>query len=412
MAYGTTRSTSSLQNDDLQEIQPEPIPHDEQEALDKNLPACTHHNRGLKYALKSFYDRNFGLVLVFLAQTCGSIMNTVAKLLATGYETKFHALQIIFIRMSCTTILGMAYMAWHKTPDYPLGQRGIRGLLVIRGFCGFVGLFGSYYSLSWLNISDATVISFLVPTLTALVCFVWLREPFTIREALAALIAFSGVLLVARPTWLFPSPPVDPITGEPEPSLLSFIVGTSSAPATTPAPVSPHQRTLAVLAAILSAFGASTAYATIRVIGTRAHSLISVNYFAAIATVGSALGLLIHPDLHFVMPESATQWGFIAIIGLTGFLLQFLLTEGLQREKGGRATNLMYLQLVLMLIIERVIWGTTPPIESFGGATLIIGAAVWVTLQKNTAAKKDEVKSEIVDEESSLLGNTEERRDA
>lgn len=145
MAYGTTSTTSSLQTDSgLREIPAEPIPQAEQDELDKIDPACSHHNRGLKDKLKAFYDRNFGLVLVFLAQTCGSIMNTVAKLLATSYETKFHALQIIFIRMSCTTVLGMAYMAWHKTPDYPLGQRGIRGLLVIRGFCGFVGLVGLY----------------------------------------------------------------------------------------------------------------------------------------------------------------------------------------------------------------------------------------------------------------------------
>jgi drug/metabolite transporter (DMT)-like permease len=143
------------------------------------------------------------------------------------------------------------------------------------------------------------------------------------------------------------------------------------------------------------------------VIGKRAHSLISVNYFAAIATVGSALVLLVHPDLHFVMPESASQWGLIAIIGLTGFLLQFLLTEGLQREKAGRATNLMYLQLVLALIIERVIWGTTPPLESFGGAALIIGAAIWITLQKNTTTKSED-KKKVVDEESSLLDDREE----
>ena len=255
--------------------------------------------------------------------------------------------------------------------------------------------------------SDATVITFIIPTLTALVCFVWLREPFTMRESLAALIAFAGVLLVARPTWLFPSPPVDPITNDSEPSVLSFMV--KSAPATTPSPVSPTQRTLAVLAAILGAFGASTAYATIRVIGKRAHALISVNYFAAIATIGSALVLLIHPDLHFVMPQSGAQWGLIAIIGLTGFLLQFLLTEGLQREKAGRATNLMYLQLVLALVIERVIWGTTPPLESFGGAVLIIGAAIWITLQKNIAAE-EESKKKVVDEESSLLGSSEARR--
>jgi drug/metabolite transporter (DMT)-like permease len=158
----------------------------------------------------------------------------------------------------------------------------------------------------------------------------------------------------------------------------------------------------------VGAFGASTAYATIRVIGKRAHSLISVNYFAGIATLGSTIIILVHPDLHFVMPETLSQWGLIAVIGLTGFLLQFLLTEGLQREKGGRATNLTYLQLVFALIIERIIWGTTPAIESFFGAALIISAAIWVSLQKNaTVVEQPQVK--VVDEESSLLGRSEER---
>lgn len=31
----------------------------------------------------------------------------------------------------------------------------------------------------------------------------------------------------------------------------------------------------------------------------------------------------------------------LVAIGIAGFLLQFLITEGLQREKGGRATNLI-----------------------------------------------------------------------
>jgi drug/metabolite transporter (DMT)-like permease len=259
-------------------------------------------------------------------------------------------------------------------------------------------------SLSWLNISDATVITFIIPTMTAFVCFVWLREPFTAREATAGLIAFAGVLFVARPPWLFPSPPRDPITGKPEATVIEALF---SAAAPTGA-VSSTQRTLATLVAIVGAFGASIAYATIRVIGKRAHSLISVNYFAGIATLGSALILLVHPDLHFVIPRGLTQWSLIAVIGLTGFLLQFLLTEGLQREKGGRATNLVYMQLVFALVIEKVIWGTTPPLESFFGAALIIGAAVWISLQKNAVAQ--EKRPEVVDEESALLGGDERER--
>ena len=246
--------------------------------------------------------------------------------------------------------------------------------------------------------------------MTAFVCFVWLREPFTAREATAGLIAFAGVLFVARPPWLFPSPPLDPISGNPEPE--SATVSTLFAADTTHGtaavgPVSSTQRTLATLVAIVGALGASVAYATIRVIGKRAHSLISVNYFAGIATLGSAVVLLVHPDLHFVMPRGATQWALIGVIGLTGFLLQFLLTEGLQREKAGRATNLVYMQLVFALVIERVIWGTTPPLESFFGAALIISAAIWISLQKNPAVQQK--KPEVVDEESALLGDTRER---
>lgn len=145
MAYGATAATTevpAVQNDVLQEVDAEPIPEEEQEQLQKYFN--TKKQRGFRQNFTAFYERNFGLVLVFLAQTCGSVMNTAAKLLATGYETKFHAMQIIFIRMLCTTILGMLYMSYHKTPDFPLGQKGIRGLLVLRGVCGFVELFGLY----------------------------------------------------------------------------------------------------------------------------------------------------------------------------------------------------------------------------------------------------------------------------
>ncbi|KAF2648438.1 DUF6-domain-containing protein [Lophiostoma macrostomum CBS 122681] len=357
--------------------------------------------------LTDFYNRNFGLLLVFIAQTCSSVMNVAAKLLTTGYEENFHPMQIIFIRMSCTTLLGAIYMLYQKTPDFPLGKPGIRWLLVLRGTAGFVGLFGLYYSLTWLQFSDATVITFIIPTMTALVCFVWLREPYTWKEALAGVIAFAGVLFVARPPWLFPVEEQDPITNElgltaeKMASVLSSVVGeTADKPPMTPAPLSPVHKAAVISIGVVGAFMGATAYATIRVIGKRAHSLISVNYFAAIATVGSALILTVHPDLHFVMPQRWSQWGLMTIIGLAGFMLQFLLTEGLQREKAGRATNLTYLQLVFALIVERVIWGTTPPFESLLGAILIVGAAIWVSMQKNEPGPQPTTPA---DEESSLL---------
>ncbi|KAG9191830.1 hypothetical protein G6011_10564 [Alternaria panax] len=387
MSYGTVDPPPAAGHSGVNFLPrlPPASPDPRQDAEDAQQPALW---RRLATNLRVFYDRNFGLFLVFLAQTCGSIMNTAAKLLANDPSIKFHALQIIFIRMLCTTVICSIYSWYHAVPDFPFGQKGIKRLLVLRGTAGFVGLFGLYYSLSWLEFSDATVITFLVPTMTAIVCFVWLREPFTWKEALCSFIAFCGVLFVARPPWLFPSSHMDPaVDGSDEKVPLP--------------PITAEQRTLAILIAIVGTFGASTAYATIRVIGKRAHSLISVNYFSLIATIASFVLIMAHPSLHFVMPKTPSQWGLIAIIGLFGFLLQFLLTEGLQREKGGRATNLTYLQLVFALVVEKLVWGTTPPVESLVGAVLIVGAAIAVSLQK--AGGKNKKVKVVNDEERRLL---------
>ncbi|KAI0453969.1 DUF6-domain-containing protein [Xylaria acuta] len=346
---------------------------------------------------REFHERNFGLFLVFSAQTFGSVMSTAAKLLTSkDSPNQFHALHIIFVRMLATAILGSFYMWYKKVPDFPLGPRNMFALLVMRGTAGFVGLFGLYYSLSYLEISDATAISFLVPSWTAILCYVWLREPYRIQEALSGLISLAGVLLIARPAFLFARATV-PDGGN---ATMAFTVDGAQEGSSV---VGSPQRTLAVLCSIMGTFAAATAYSTIRVIGKRAHSLISVNYFATLSTIGSALIILVHPDLHFILPKGAMQWILLVIIGVAGFLLQFLLTEGLQREKGGRATNMTYFQMVLVLIIERVIWGTTPALLSLVGSALIIGAALWLSLQK---ARPNEVKERtaVVDEESSLLG--------
>ncbi len=117
------------------------------------------------------------------------------RLLETSFETKFHALQVIFVRMIFTATIGSGYLWYKKVPDFPFGPPGVRWLLIIRGLAGTVGIFGLYCtcfpsfflaydrpslntisdSLSFLDISDATVITFLVPTLTAFVCWVVLK---------------------------------------------------------------------------------------------------------------------------------------------------------------------------------------------------------------------------------------------
>lgn len=62
---------------------------------------------------------------------------------------------------------------------------------------------GLYYSLQFLSLADATVITFLGPLATGLLGLLVLAEPFTLREAFGGIISLSGVVLIARPAFIF-----------------------------------------------------------------------------------------------------------------------------------------------------------------------------------------------------------------
>jgi len=78
------------------------------------------------------------VLLVAVAQLFGALMNLAARLLEL--RSQMHPFQILFVRMAMTTIFSCLYMWWKKVPDFPLGPKGMRGVLVLRGVSGFVSV--------------------------------------------------------------------------------------------------------------------------------------------------------------------------------------------------------------------------------------------------------------------------------
>src|SRR5438105_7785866 len=91
--------------------------------------------------LASFFHRNLGLFYIAGAQMFFSMMNLCAKLLSMG-DPPIHPLEIILVRMLITWIGAISYLHYKKVPDYLIGPKGVRLLLVLRGVVGFFGLFG------------------------------------------------------------------------------------------------------------------------------------------------------------------------------------------------------------------------------------------------------------------------------
>lgn len=169
--------------------------------------------------------------------------------------------------------------------------------------------------------------------------------------------------------------------------------------------VTPAQRLFAIGVSLFGILGASGAYTTIRIVGSRAHALISVNYFAFVATLGSTAALLAIPGIGFVMPRSAGDWLLLGSMGVLGFALQFLLTTGLQLDKSPKATSMLYTQVIFALAFDWAIWGVLPGGWSLFGGAIVVASTLWSALQKSAPAPKaEEAPRKTIDEETALLG--------
>jgi len=275
-------------------------------------------------------------------------------------------------------------------PDPFLGPKGVRGLLVLRGCSGFIALFGMYYSLKYLSLSDATVLTFLSPLTTAVAGALILKEKITLRESLAGVCSFLGVILIARPEFLFGAASAGPDSGHVDGAHIS----NPSAKGT------PAQRLGAVGVALLGVLGATSAYTSMRAIGKRAHAMHSMVAFSTYCVVAASIGLIIQ-GTHIVIPRRGEWIALLLLIGFTGFTGQVLTTNGLQRETAGRGTMAIYTQIIYAITLERIFFHTTPAPLSIAGAVTIVTSAIYVALTKenmNSAKNQKQVKLENMGE--------------
>lgn len=278
----------------------------------------------------------------------------------------FHPLQILLVRMVITYACCMAYMYITKTvPDAPFGKPAIRKWLLFRGTIGFVGVFGMYFSLLYLSLSDAVAITFLIPLVTAFLAFVVLRERYSVLEGVCSVISLAGVVLIAKPAFLF---------GKNADESGDESVESSS---TT-------KRLVATCVGLFGVLGASSVYIVLRKIGTEAHPLISVSYFALSTVIVSTVSIILIPSVLFVLPETLFQWSLFIAIGIAGFVYQFCMTAGVQRVKASKASLVIYSQMVFAIGMDVIIWHHAPGMLSLLGIVVIVGCTLVVSRDRRS----------------------------
>jgi len=271
---------------------------------------------------------------MMLAAFAFSAMSAVVKVVSAHVPPT----ETVFARSVVGLALSLVMLRRARIPL--LGVR--RRLLLLRGLFGFGALSGYFYAISALPLADATVLQFTNPIWTALLASVVLRERLSLQVVLASLVALLGVVLVARPPFLF---------GD----------GGGALPL------------LPVLAALFGALCSGAAYVTVRALRATDHALVIVLYFPLVATPLAVPGMI--PDA--VWP-SALDLLLLVLIGVAVQVGQVFLTRGLHLEPAGRATAVSYVQVAFAWLWGLLFFGEAPTLLGALGTALVVGAALAV----------------------------------
>lgn len=275
-----------------------------------------------------------GLWYMVLSGLLFTVMGVLVKL--AGKRLPYQ--QVVLARAAVALLIGTIQLRLLKIPL--LGHN--RRLLLLRGGLGCVALYCVFYSLTHLPLADATVIQFLAPVFVTVLAALFLKEPIHAHEMGCAVVSLLGVLLVARPKFIFGA-------------------GVAS--------LDP----LAVAVAVLGAVATAAALTTVRHLRRTEHPLVVVLYLPLIATPATIPVVI--PG--WVWP-SAWEWALLFAVGATTQLAQIYMTRGLHLEPAGRAMGVSYLQIVAALVVGIALFGEQPTALSLVGALLIVGGTALV----------------------------------
>jgi len=273
-----------------------------------------------------------GAASMVLSAFLFSLMSLLVKELGTRIPTQ----EVVFARALVSMIV--AYVLVRRASPGNWGRR--KGLLVVRGLAGFSALSCFFYALVHLPLADATVIQYTNPVWTAWLGWIVLGEALTIGEAVLSGAGLLGVLLIARPTFLF--------GGDMRLDAFATVVG--------------------VAGALFSA----AAYVSVRKLGRTEHPMVIVFYFTVVTVPASLPGML---AWGVVMP-TLTEVVLLAGVGVTAVLGQLYLTRGLQLETAGRATAIGYVQILFAATWGMFFFGEFPDGLSLLGAAMVLVSVV------------------------------------
>ncbi|KAM4524702.1 solute carrier family 35 member G1 [Odontesthes bonariensis] len=289
-----------------------------------------------------------GLFYAFLATVFFSIVSLLVKTIQG-----IHAIEISAIRCFFQMIFIAPLLIYHKTGF--LGPRDKRIFLVLRGFLGSNAMIMLFYAVQQMPLPDATVIMFSNPVFTSLLAWIFLKEKCTIWDCVFTVFTITGVILIARPPFLFGERPRG-IEG----NYTNHVKGT--------------------IAAFAGAIAAAFTFVVLRKMGKSVHYYLSVWYYAVIGLIECIITISILGE--WKIPFCGRDRWMLMLIAVFGIAGQIFLTKALQIEKAGPVSLMRTVDVVLAFFFQFVFFNRSPTWWSLGGALCVVLSTSGIAMRK------------------------------
>ena len=292
----------------------------------------------------SITQRILGISLIFacsiLATTQGAILKYI-KAIPTGEAvmfTAFHALTFFAVIVN-----------FYGTP---LRSFSFKKFVFMRCSLGGLGFLLKVWSFHNLPFGDATALIFTTPFFAGIIARFYLKEKYTIGHVIATICGFVGIVLIAKPTFLFKTS-----------------VETSDAP------------WWYVLVPLGTAAFMGWAYVCSRIAG-KAVSPITISFYLAVCQLTGGVVYQTASKTEFVSASCFEERALLLVCGMLSVAIYLCLNKGLAIEKSATATLIRNCDTVMAYLVQIFIFKADVDVMCLTGAALIITGTASITLTK------------------------------
>lgn len=283
----------------------------------------------------SLSSKTKGVIFIVLSALSFTGMNTFVRL-AGDLPT----MQKVFFRNFVAMIF--ALFAMLKAGDSFKPKKGSVKYLLLRSAAGLAGIFGNFYALDKIELSDASMLNKMSPFFALVFSALFIKEKVKPKQAIAIAVAFIGSLFIIKPTFA-------------------------------------NTNLFASLAGFVGGMAAGGAYTCVRWLGIKGENgRLIVLFFSVFSCILTVPYLIF--DYHYM---TAFQWFSLLMAGLFAAGGQFAITAAYTHAPSREISVYDYSQIIFAAIVGFFVFGDVPDLWSFVGYIIIISMAVWMFLYNN-----------------------------